>query len=154
LGPKAGAVLGFVFGLTSFLACFGILVPISVFGSALLQINPLATAFVCIVPRTLDGWLTGLIFVALRRGVKSKKVSYFAASLACPFLNTLFFMTSLLVFFYQTDYIQGFVTALGVTNPIMFVLLFVGINGLVEAIVCFLLSGAISRGLAAALKQA
>lgn len=154
LGPKAGAVLGFVFGLTSFLACFGILVPFSAFGAALLGINPLSTAFLCFVPRILDGWLTGLIFVALRKGLHSKTVSYFAASLACPFLNTLFFMTGLVVLFYNTDYIQSFVTALGVSNPFTFVLLFVGINGLVEAIVCFLISGVVSRGLAAALHQA
>lgn len=33
------------------------------------------------------------------------------ASLSCPLLNTLFFMTSLVVVFYNTEYIQGFVPA-------------------------------------------
>lgn len=150
LGPKAGAALGFVFGMTSFYQCFGA----SVFGAALLQINPIFTAFVCIVPRVLEGWLTGWIFIACRRGLKLKNISYFIASLACPFLNTILFMTSLVLLFYHTEYIQGFVTALGVKNPFTFIILFVGINGLIEAIACFIISGALSRTLAAALRRA
>ncbi|HBJ10752.1 MAG TPA: ECF transporter S component, partial [Ruminococcaceae bacterium] len=59
------------------------------------------------------------------------------ASLAAPLLNTVFFMSSLVLFFYRTDYIQGFVSAMGAANPIMFILLFVGINGLVEIICGF-----------------
>ena len=47
LGPAAGAVLGLVFGLTSFIQCFGM----SAFGAALFQINPFTTCIVCIVPR-------------------------------------------------------------------------------------------------------
>ena len=52
-----------------------------------------------------------------------------------------------------TDYIQGFVTSLGVSNPFTFVVAFVGVQGLIEAIVCFILAGAISRALSAALHR-
>lgn len=72
---------------------------------------------------------------------------------ACPFLNTLFFMSTLVLIFYHTDYIQGFVTSLGVSNPFTFVLAFVGAQGLIEAVVCFILAGAISRALSAALHR-
>ncbi|MEG1182047.1 MAG: ECF transporter S component, partial [Oscillospiraceae bacterium] len=56
MGPGAGLILGTVFGLTSFLQCFGF----SALGVALLAINPLFTLLVCLVPRMLMGYLTGL----------------------------------------------------------------------------------------------
>ena len=62
-------------------------------------------------------------------------------------------MTSLVVFFYQTDYIQGFAQTFGTTNPFLFVVAFVGIQGVIEAAVCFVIAGAVSRTLASALKQ-
>lgn len=147
LGPVGGAICGLAFGITSFMQCFGM----GTFGTMLFSINPLGTAFVCIVPRILEGWLTGLIFKAIRQ--KMKNGAYLVASLACPFLNTLFFMSALVLIFYHTDYIQGFVTSLGVSNPFTFVLAFVGAQGLIEAVVCFILAGAISRALSAALHR-
>ncbi|MCC8140321.1 MAG: ECF transporter S component [Lachnospiraceae bacterium] len=147
LGPKAGAICGLAFGITSLIQCFGL----SAFGTMLLSINPLGTAFTCIVPRVLEGWLCGLIFKALHRFMKNP--AYFIASLACPLLNTLLYMSSLVFFFYNTDYIQGFVSTLGVTNPLAFVVAFVGAQGLIEAVVCFAIAGVVSRTLALALKQ-
>ena len=55
LGPAAGAVLGAVCGITSFIQCFGM----SPFGAVLLGINPAATFVVCVISRVLMGWLTG-----------------------------------------------------------------------------------------------
>ncbi|MCD8250251.1 MAG: ECF transporter S component [Lachnospiraceae bacterium] len=147
LGPKAGAICGLAFGITSLIQCFGL----SAFGTMLLSINPIGTAFTCIVPRVLEGWLCGLIFKALRKFMKNP--AYFIASLACPLLNTLLYMSSLVFFFYNTDYIQGFVSTLGVTNPLAFVVAFVGAQGLIEAVVCFAIAGVVSRTLALALKQ-
>lgn len=140
LGPKGGAVCGLVFGITSLIQCFmG-----GSFGSMLLSINPVGTAVTCIVPRVLEGLLCGMVFQGIRK--VSKNSAYFAASLACPLLNTLFFMSAVVLIFYHTEYIQGFVQALGVSNPFTFVLAFVGIQGLIEAGVCFLLASAVSRG--------
>ena len=65
LGPKGGAVCGLAFGITSLMQCFGI----GFFGTMLFSINPAATAFTCIVPRVLEGWLCGLIFRAAERGL-------------------------------------------------------------------------------------
>ena len=140
LGPKGGAICGLAFGITSFMQCFGM----GAFGTMLFSINPLGTAFVCIVPRLLEGLLCGLIFQALKKSMKNG--AYLVASL--------FFMTSLVVVFYNTEYIQGFVSALGVSNPFTFVVAFVGVQGLIEAVVCFVLAGAISRTLGAALHRA
>ena len=150
LGPKGGAVCGLVFGITSLIQCFmG-----GSFGSMLLGINPVGTAFTCIVPRILEGLLCGVVFQAIRKGSSSKNSAYLAASLACPLLNTLFFMSALVVIFYHTEYIQGIVNTLGVSNPFTFVVAFVGVQGLIEAIVCFLIASAVSRALGVALKVA
>lgn len=47
LGPADGAILGGVFGLTSFATCFGS----SQFGVTLLAINPIGTFITCVVAR-------------------------------------------------------------------------------------------------------
>lgn len=143
LGPKYGAILGAVFGITSFIQCFGW----SPFGAVLLGINPFLTLILCLVPRIIMGWLTGLVFIGMRKlslSPKTSKWSYFIASLAGPLLNTIFFMTCLVLFFYQTEYIQGFVAYFGSSNVFSFVLAFVGINGLVETIVCLVAGTGIS----------
>lgn len=148
LGPKGGAVCGLAFGITSLIQAFiG-----GSFGTMLLSINLVGTAFTCIVPRILEGWLCGLVFQAVRK--VSKNSAYFVASLACPLLNTVLFMGSLVVIFYHTDYIQGFVETLGVSNPFTFVVAFVGAQGAIEAVVCFLIASVVSRALATALKAA
>ncbi|MBR5508785.1 MAG: ECF transporter S component [Lachnospiraceae bacterium] len=148
LGPKGGAICGLMFGITSFMQA---LMGSSAFSAMLFSINPLGTAFTCLVPRVLEGWLCGLVFLLVRK--LSKNGAYFVASLACPLLNTLFFMSSLVMIFYSTEYMQGFAEALGVTNPLVFVIAFVGIQGLVEALACTLIASVVSRTLAAALKQ-
>lgn len=54
-------------------------------------------------------------------------------------------MGSLVVCFYPTEYIQSFVSLLGAANPFMFIVLFVGVQGVIEALVGFVVSAAISK---------
>lgn len=143
LGPAAGAILGGVFGITSFIQCFGM----SAFGAMLLSINPAATFVVCFVSRLLMGWLTGLIFQGLKKTNSLKKAAVFIANLCCPLLNTLLFMTTLMLFFYKTEFIQGIAEGMKVANPFAFVVAFVGINGLIEAAACFVVGSAIIKAL-------
>ena len=150
LGPKGGAVCGLAFGATSF---YMALTGSSAFAAMLLSISPVGTFITCIVARGLEGWLTGLIFAALYKKASTKKISYYIASLACPLLNTLFFMGFLCIFFYNTEYIQGIASGLGVGNPILFVAAFVGIQGLIEAGICFVIGSIVSRALFSALKR-
>jgi len=139
MGPVPGAFLGGVFGLTSFFECFGK----SFFGAALLSINPIYTFILCFVPRVLMGWCCGLIFRFLEKHVKNKMLPYAAASLAGALLNTVFFMSALILLFGRTEYIMGF---RGDMPVIPFILAFVGVQGLIEAIICFLCGSAISYG--------
>ena len=143
LGPSAGAVLGAVFGITSFIQCFGM----SPFGAVLLSINPVYTFIVCVFSRVLMGWLTGWLYKAFLKISLLKKASVVLANLCCPLMNTLFFLGTLILFFYQTEYIQEMAQGMGAGNPLVFVLLFVGVNGLVEAAACFVVGSAISQAL-------
>ena len=124
LGVRAGGILGGVFGLISLWECFGK----SAFGAMLLSISPLGTVVTCLVPRILMGILV-------------------VASLCGAVLNTIFFMSSLIFFFYSTEYIQGFVYAMGTKSPFTFVLAFVGVQGLIEAILAMVVGAAISKAL-------
>ena len=49
LGPVAGLTLGTIFGLTSFLQCFGM----DAFGTAMLSVNWFYTFVICVVSRAL-----------------------------------------------------------------------------------------------------
>jgi hypothetical protein len=90
------------------------------------------------------GWLAGLIFQGLYKNGSTKKISYAISSLSAALLNTIFFMSLLIILFGNTDYIKGFQ---GDMSILPFVVAFVGINGLVEAIVTMILGGTISRSL-------
>lgn len=139
LGERSGAILGGVWGLTSFIQCFGM----SAFGAALLGINPILTFITCMIPRILVGYLTGLIFKVLRKSDKTKNVvSFVAASLAAPIINTLLFIVFVIVFFGGSDFIVGLRDG---RNLLAFFVWFVGLNGLIEAIVAFVVGGAISK---------
>ncbi len=54
-------------------------------------------------------------------------------------------MSSLVVIFYHTEYIQGMLTKFVAANPFLFVVAFVGIQGVIEAGVCFVIASIISR---------
>ncbi|MFU0826145.1 MAG: ECF transporter S component [Lachnoclostridium sp.] len=140
-GPAGGAILGGVFGVTSFIQCFGM----SAGGTVLLNINPVGTFIVTIVPRVLMGWLTGLVFQVLHKWNVTRGISYAVTCLVGPIFNTLLFMTAMMLFFYNTDYIQEIARGLGTNNVFSFVIAFVGINGLIETGVCFVLGTAIAK---------
>jgi len=148
LGPVGGAILGGVFGITSFIQCFGI----SAFGTTLLGINPIFTFIGCIVPRVLAGLIPGLISKALRGSEAKRITGALLSSLVGPICNTVFFMSLLIIFFGNTDYIQGFMTSLETKNFFIFAVMFVGVQGLVEAIVAFVVGSAISVALIKAFK--
>ena len=143
LGPAAGAILGGVFGVTSFIQCFGM----SPFGVALLGINGFLTFLVCVPTRILMGWLTGLIYKGLRKTKLPSGASVTISNLCCPLLNTTFFMGTLVTLFAGTMREQ-----FGMTKVIPFIAAFVGVNGVVEAIVCFVIGTAVSMALKKALR--
>ncbi|MDD2533917.1 MAG: ECF transporter S component [Eubacteriales bacterium] len=144
IGPLAGAVLGAVFGLTSFAQCFGM----DVFGTTLMGINPFLTFILTMVPRILMGLFVGLIFRAVAKIDKSKTWSFAIASLSGAVINTVLFVGALVWFFGNSEYLRQFgdsiIAILGVL---------VTINALLEALVIMMAGTALTKALAIALKK-
>ena len=141
LGPAVGTFLGFMFGVSSFIQCF----TGSFFGAALLAINPVFTALFCIIPRTLMGFLASVIFRGMYKATKKGNVSCAVASLSASVLNTLLFILFLILFFGRSDYISTMMqTTFNTDSILLFSLLFVGWNGLIEAITCTVIGFGIS----------
>lgn len=150
MGPGAAAVLGGVFGFVSFMdAVKGA----SIMTSNLLAVSPIHTFILCFGMRVLMGFCVGLLYRAVTKVCRVSSVNCFVASLSAPLLNTLFFMGYIVLAFYQTDYVQGLVAAKGAANPLMFVVLLVGIQGVIEAVVCSVTGTAIGRGVLKAMER-
>ena len=149
LGPLAGMILGGVFGFVSFMDAIK---GASIMTSNLLAVSPLHTFVLCFVTRVLMGLCVGLVYQGMKRICKKGVVNDFVTSLCAPLLNTLFFMGYIVLAFYQTEYIQSLVSAKGAGNPVMFVVLLVGVQGVVEAIVCSIAGTAVAGGVKKALR--
>lgn len=140
LGPRDGALLGGLFGLTSFIqAASGS----SYFGFMCFTASPVGAFLMCLVPRILLGLVSGLIFKWLS-GKTNEKLACGAACLAAPILNTVLFMSLLLLFFWHSDYIQSLAAGMSI---LPFVAAFVGLNGVIEAAACFVIGTAVSLAL-------
>ncbi len=140
LGIKAGLILGFTFGLTSFIQCF----TGDAFGAALVQIQPFFTAIVCIVPRCLVGVVPALLFRGLQKIEKLDFVSYTLSCLAASLTNTIGFLGLLILFFEGTDAM----TAMGFSAGFLYILKVIGsLNGLLEAAIVTVLGTAICKAL-------
>lgn len=142
-GPLGGAVLGAVFGLTSFGQCIGI-GGVSGMGATLFSISPILAFIQRFVPRFLDGWLLGYLFRWLRKVTKNTTLAGYITGFLSAFLNTVFFMVALVVLFGNTDYVKNLI---GGRNIIVFICAFVGVNAICEMISATILTGVISVAL-------
>lgn len=154
LGPIAGAALGTLFGITSFAQCFGM----DPFGTFLMSINPFFTFVMCIVARALAGFLAGLVANAFRKLSDKKHVNYtqpidvigYAVTGLCAALfNTLLFMGTLIAFFWHNTEFLAKMEEWGITTATLgkFLVAFVGINAILEAVAAFFITGAIGTAL-------
>lgn len=142
LGPKGGAVLGAVFGITSFLQCIGI-GGTSPMGVILFEINPVLAFVQRFLPRLIMGVLTAYIYKLVKKAMGAGVASY-ASGFFAAFLNTLLFMSLLVLLFGNTDYMQELMNG---KNVIVFICTFVGINAVFEMIVSTVLTGVIVKAL-------
>lgn len=142
-GPLGGAVLGAVFGLTSFGQCIGI-GGVSAMGATFFSISPVLAFIQRFVPRFLDGWLLGYLFRWLRKVTKNTTLTGYITGFLSAFLNTVFFMVALVVLFGNTEYVKNLI---GGRNIIVFICAFVGINAICEMISATILTGVISVAL-------
>ena len=155
LGPRAGAVLGFVFGLTSFLsntftpnATSFVFTPFYSLGDAH---GSAASLLVCFVPRILVGVVPWLVFRGLQALLKKRGevASLALAGFAGSMTNTLLVMHMIYLFF-----ADSYAQARGVAENALYgvILTVIGTNGVAEALVAAFLTAAVTHLLRKALK--
>ena len=105
IGPVAGIICGLAFGINSFI---GALNGSSGLLSTLFTISPFGVFVTAIVARVLDAAVTSFVYKFIHKG-KLKIASYYIAGAMMPLLNTVFFMGSLCLFFFNTEFISLYV---------------------------------------------
>ena len=142
LGAKGAAILGTVFGITSFVQCFGM----DAFGSFVFTLNPAATFIMCIVMRALAGFLTGLVGNATRKlGI----AGYALTGLCGAVFNTVLFMGTLVICFWHNSDFLAKMNEWGITTETLmrFFGAFVGFNCIFEAVTTALVTALVGAGL-------
>ena len=95
IGPKAGAVLGGVFGLMSFINNSFIVPGIASFAfTPIYSFDPkysgnLWSLFICFIPRILVGVFAGMIFNVFRKVYKNKKTGFAAGAAVAGIIGTM-----------------------------------------------------------------
>ncbi len=142
LGWSGGAIIGGVFGLISFLQCFG-LIGYSAMGAALVNISPVLMFVQRFCSRVMVGILTALVYRLLNKKMKNHfccAITGFCAAL----FNTLFFMGLLVLLFGHTEYMQQ---AMAGRSVMAYLIASIGINAVVEMLVAAIATGAIGVAL-------
>ena len=141
MGPLAGAILGCLFGLTSFAQCFmG-----DFLGGILVAANPFFAFVVCVVSRTLAGLVCGLIFRAFKGSHKVGPV--LVANLSASLLNTLLFLGFLALLYFNLSFTPEQVEALGGLGSALTVVIVTAtsINAPIELALCGVVGTAVSK---------
>ncbi len=150
LGPGKGAILGGIFGMTSFINN---------------TINPTVTSFVftpfyslggveggvpsiiiCFLPRILTGVVPCYVYKAIKKAAGHRKKGSFAALVSAgvtgSLTNTLLVMNMIFIFFGDQYAAANNIAAVGAYR---FILSIIGINGIPEAIISGVLVAVIGR---------
>ena len=157
LGPLAGGILGGVMGCISFYTAiktgFSTLFLAGYTGGTVVVLSFVNT----IIPRILMGVCVGWIFRGIHRLDRTKTISYYIGGVAAPLLNTLFYMTVLVLIFLNAPTLQALLPenlmAAFKDNILLFVALYVGPQALIEAVVGCVISGSVCKALSVVLKQ-
>ena len=155
LGWKSGAVLGGLFGLTSFmvntitpnLTSF-VFTPFYSLGDAHGNFWSLV---ICFVPRILVGIVPGLVFQGIQKMRKGKNtLALAAAGVVGAILNTVLVMGLMYILFQD-----AYAAAKGIETTMVLagILGVVGTNGVAETVVAAVLVTAIGKGILAATKR-
>ena len=141
-GPWAGALLGTVFGITSFVQCFGM----DPFGTYLASKNIVFTFIMCVICRALAGFLAGLVYKGLSKLKANAFVRSSVTGLLAAAFNTILFVGALILLFGKATVSD----ATGSDPSLGIIALFaaiVGINAILEAVASFILTGAVGVAL-------
>ena len=129
-GWKAGALLGFVFGVVVLITDAG----------AFLAVNVPGTIVTCILKGTLAGLCAGAVYRLISR--KNKIAAVITAGVVSPLVNTGVFMLGCVLFFMDT--ISQWAAGAGFENAGAYMVTsFVGLNFVIELAINLVLSSAI-----------
>jgi uncharacterized membrane protein len=102
-----------------------------------------------IVTRTLMGFCVGWIFKAVQKIDKTKTICYYVGGILAPVLNTVFYMTVLVIIFLNAPTLEAVLGAELLAkihdNVILFVAAYVGVQAVIEAAVGCVISGSICK---------
>ena len=129
-GWKAGAWLGFVFGVVVLFTDAG----------AFLAVNVPGTIVTCILKGALAGLMAGVVYKLLAK--KNGIVAVIAAGIVSPIMNTGIFLLGCRLFFFDT--IKEWAAGAGFENAGTYMITaFVGLNFVIELVINLALSSAI-----------
>lgn len=154
LGPKAGALLGGVFGLISLITNTIRPTLTSFAFSPFYSVGETSGNFwslvICFVPRILVGVVAGYLYLWISKVDKSKIVACMVSGLFGSLTNTVFVMGGIYFFFGQEWQAVRNVVFEGFFS---FLAMMVGTAGIPEALVAMILSTLIARPLMTVLKR-
>ena len=138
LGPAAGAILGFVYGVTVFVS-LGVL-HMDPFTAILFDNNPVMTFLICTVKTTAAGLVAGYVYRALSK--KNALLSVFVAAALVPTINTGVFVLGCFIIYNTISQ----VAAGNGYSPVYFILIVcAGINYALELAINLIFSPALER---------
>lgn len=132
IGPCAGALLGLVSGVVTFVQ---VLTAADPFYTLLIATNPLLTALICISKTTLAGLLAGLCYRAICKVSKYRALNVILPAIVCPVVNTGIFCIGMYFGFgsaLQSSEVFGAAASAGLVSFILIGL--AGVNFLYEVL--------------------
>ena len=151
-GIKAGAWLGFVFGVVVLIAC---ITGADQGGYLMWGVNPAVTALICVGKGVACGALAGLTYQLLHR--KSQILATVAAAVVCPVVNTGLFCLGAVAVFKPLllEWAAGWAAEQGMEAVSLVTYVFlglIGVNFLVELLINVVLSPVVVRILKARMR--
>lgn len=135
-GPKVGAILGGVFGVTVTVCCF---TGLDGGGYILIQASPIITSLICIVKGVAAGLLAGLTANAFK--VKKSYLGIMLTAIVAPLVNTGLFVIAMFAFF--KDILSQWA---GGTNVVTYAIVgLVGVNFIIELVINIVMAPAMLR---------
>ncbi|MBQ9542237.1 ECF transporter S component [Ruminococcus sp.] len=141
LGPVGGTLAGLSFGITSTIMAFTQPSPMMV---ALTSISAFKVAALCLVPRILVGFCAGMIAKLVKTLRVPSPVGGALTGFSVAFLNTVFFMSSLVGLFGNSDYVKDMK---GEKNLVLFIIAIVTVNVVIEWVSSTVITSAVAGAL-------
>ena len=100
-GVKDGSILGFSFGVLTFIGC---ITDIDPGGAILFANNPFVTVLLCLLKATMAGLISALIFKALSKSSLGDSTKVAIVSAVAPVVNTSIFLIAMFTIYKTTLY--------------------------------------------------